>query len=862
MKSSSKTAFNRDLLEYLLFIFALFLTYFTSLFSHLLFHSIAELFSFIISCGIFILGWNTRKYIKNSFFLVLGVSFIFFGVIDLTHTLAYSEMGVIPLSDANLAIQLWISARYVQTVSMVLALSAIRRKVKAGYLLIFYTFFDFVLFSWIFLGGFPIMYEEGIGVTPIKIFSEYIIIIILFVSFGILITLRYEFSKKIIIYLIIFIISTIISELSFALYGSGVDFSNFLGHLFKIFAFYLVYKAIIQTGLEDPFQSMFRKIKTSEESLKKQTENLKQAYTEADQIFNASLPLRIVNPDFEIINVNNTFCNTFNINSIDIISKNCYDLFPHDFCHTEKCAMNQIKNSGGTVEYEIELKSKSNDSVYLIVNSAPYRNAKGEFEGIIQNYTDVTNLKNTEQKLRQAQSRLNFLVSSNPAVIYTRNPVGKQSLTFISENVKELTGYGADELTNDARFWLAHIYPDDRNKIDSKSEILFKKKAENLEYRFQFLDGTYHWIKDYAKLIIDKSGNPIEIIGYWIDITEEKKALEKIEDLAKFPAEDPNPVMRVSQECVLLANKASQEIFNINSGSRIPSILINQINNVFSAKKNTEFKIRVEDRIFSLFIVPIEGTEYANIYGMDITTREKALQDLERFVSTVSHELRTSISVLVSSIEFLKHHSEKLTDELSSQLNANIEKNIYLLKDLIEDILMLSRIDEKKIEIEWEQYRPYDLIKEIQLEMQPITNEKNIKFVVQLNKELSLYGDARRMDQVFRIFIDNAIKYSNLDGEIVIQAIDEYKGNYNKEGRIGILFQIIDNGIGISENDLPKIFDRFYRSEQVSDVPGTGLGLSIAKELVKMHDGELFVESHLGEGSIFSIFLPKAPKKL
>ena len=104
----------RDIYEYLIFGVALFLTYLSSLYSFLLFHSIAELFSIIISGGIFLIGWNTRKYITNSFFLVLGVSFIFIGIIDLLHTLAYTGMGVFPSPSTNLTAQLWISARYVE----------------------------------------------------------------------------------------------------------------------------------------------------------------------------------------------------------------------------------------------------------------------------------------------------------------------------------------------------------------------------------------------------------------------------------------------------------------------------------------------------------------------------------------------------------------------------------------------------------------------------------------------------------------------------------------------------------------------------------------------------------------------------
>ena len=86
----------------------------------------------------------------------------------------------------------------------------------------------------------------------------------------------------------------------------------------------------------------------------------------------------------------------------------------------------------------------------------------------------------------------------------------------------------------------------------------------------------------------------------------------------------------------------------------------------------------------------LEGSDYANIYGMDITIRKKAKEDLERFVSTVSHELRTPISVLVLSIEYLNKHPEQLTDELRNQLNNTIEKNTYLLKDLIEDTITVT----------------------------------------------------------------------------------------------------------------------------------------------------------------------------
>jgi PAS domain S-box-containing protein len=732
MRNISRYA-KRDIYEYLIFGLALFFTYLSSLYSYLLFHSIAELFSIIISGGIFLIGWNTRKYIKSSFFLVLGVSFIFIGILDLLHTLAYSGMGVFPSPSTNLATQLWIAGRYVKAFSFVLALSLIHKKVNPNFLLLFYALLDSVLIALIFQGFFPTMWIEGFGLTGVKIASEYLVDIIFGASLGTLIMIRYEFSRKVFVYLVIFLVSTIISELSFTFYSSVFDFFNFIGHIFKIIAFYFVYKAIIETGLEDPFQLMFRKLTVSEKSLKSQTDHLKQAYSESDQIFNASLPLRIINNEFEVIKVNETFCDLFDISINETIGKKCYELFPHEYCDTDKCALKQIQFSRIPVEYEREFDLDNGRKVSLIVNSVPYNDSSGEFKGIIQNYTNISNLKD---------------------------------------------------------------------------------------------------------------------------------ALEKIEDMAKFPTENPNPVMRISNNYVLLANKASREIFNVEEGSKIPPILIDMVHWAFSEKKSKEFEITIKNQVYSLFIVPIEDSNYANIYGMDITIREKAKEDLERFVSTVSHELRTPISVLVMSIELIKHHPEKLTVELQNQINNNIEKNIYLLKDLIEDILTLSRIDEQKIRIEWREYHPTSLITEILNLMQPMRKDKNFTFQVEIPEDLKLYGDPKRIDQVFRIFIDNAMKYSNDHGKIIIRATNNYIGNYNKEEKDGVLFEIIDEGIGISDEDLAKIFDRFYRSEQVSNIPGTGLGLAIAKELINLHNGDVYVTSELGVGTNFAIFLPRYPKNI
>jgi signal transduction histidine kinase len=247
---------------------------------------------------------------------------------------------------------------------------------------------------------------------------------------------------------------------------------------------------------------------------------------------------------------------------------------------------------------------------------------------------------------------------------------------------------------------------------------------------------------------------------------------------------------------------------------------------------------------------------------MDITARKEAEERLGRFVSTVSHELRTPVSVLTMSMEFLENHADKITPEVNKKLEEGISRNIYLLKDLIEDILTLSRIDEGKYQMEWNEYKPLLIFQDILMLMEPIGNEKEITFNVDVSEQITLYGDGKKIDQIFRIFIDNAIKYSRNSNIVEIKAINHYKGKYNTESRDGTLFHIKDKGLGILENELSSIFQRFFRSPQVTDIPGTGLGLSIAKELIQLHSGEVYVESDYGKGTTFYIFLPRNEKKI
>ncbi len=229
----------------------------------------------------------------------------------------------------------------------------------------------------------------------------------------------------------------------------------------------------------------------------------------------------------------------------------------------------------------------------------------------------------------------------------------------------------------------------------------------------------------------------------------------------------------------------------------------------------------------------------------------------KQFVSTVSHELRTPITVINQSISNYEKYGNKLPDSTKSKLMEAISRNATLLHELIEDLLLVSRIDERRVKFHWKSYLLDEVILEVLTQLEPRAQSKSIEVHISNNIELPLVGDPNRMSQIFRIILDNSIKYSFEKGSILVTGIEKYKGKYNKENSEGVLVKISDKGMGISDDDLPRMFERFFRSQKVNHIPGTGLGLGIARDLIKMHKGDIFLESKLKYGTTVILFIPR-----
>ncbi|MDO8592925.1 MAG: MASE3 domain-containing protein [bacterium] len=238
-------------------------------YSYPLFHSLAEIFCVIISASIFTIIWNSRKFIDNDYFLFVGVSLLFVGIIDLFHTLAYKGMGIFTFGGANLPTQLWLAGRYLEAAALVSAPFFINKKTRPNLLFSAYLALGSLLLASIFIFKiFPASYLDGVGLTTFKIISEYLVAALLIISIILLYKKRQSFEKRVWRLLILAIILKILSEIMFTLYVNVFSSANLLGHIFKVASFYLFYLGIIETALMRPYQLLFKNLKDSETSFK------------------------------------------------------------------------------------------------------------------------------------------------------------------------------------------------------------------------------------------------------------------------------------------------------------------------------------------------------------------------------------------------------------------------------------------------------------------------------------------------------------------------------------------------------------------------------------------------------------------
>ncbi|OHD19766.1 MAG: hypothetical protein A2086_10435 [Spirochaetes bacterium GWD1_27_9] len=257
-------------IKILLFSLVLIFLYYSSKVNYLLFHTISEGFSIIISFMIFLIAYLAKENTDEPNLTFLGLSYLSIGIIDLLHTLSYKGMAI--FTDYQFyANQLWIVARYMESLSLLVFVFLYYLNIKKiNLLLVSVIYFIITILSILsiyYWKIFPICFVENHGQTLFKIISEYIIIGILLLSSILFLLKKNHIVKHLFYNILLSIIATIISEFCFTLYISNYGTPNFIGHIFKIISFYYIYKSIVVIGIKEPYNLLYNKLKANEQRL-------------------------------------------------------------------------------------------------------------------------------------------------------------------------------------------------------------------------------------------------------------------------------------------------------------------------------------------------------------------------------------------------------------------------------------------------------------------------------------------------------------------------------------------------------------------------------------------------------------------
>ncbi|HMF58019.1 MAG TPA: ATP-binding protein [Pyrinomonadaceae bacterium] len=312
---------------------------------------------------------------------------------------------------------------------------------------------------------------------------------------------------------------------------------------------------------------------------------------------------------------------------------------------------------------------------------------------------------------------------------------------------------------------------------------------------------------------------------------------------------------------VIAANRAAREIFSRMNGAleraRLSDITRNgSIHAAFQSALDenlrTEIKAETGQGTLELRVMPLllENEERARfVVGIffDMTDIERLERARREFLSNVSHELRTPLTAIRAFVETLE---EGAVDEAERERFLSIiSRNALRMHALIDDILELSSIESGAIKVEPSRVKLLPLVSDITISLAARAAERNVHLKNEIEPGAEVYADRQRLEQMLTNLIDNAIKFNREGGTVRVM---------HERGSERDLISIADTGEGVSQENLARVFERFYQVDRARsrERGGTGLGLSIVKHLARAHGGDVAAQSELGKGSTFTIELP------
>lgn len=580
----------------------------------------------------------------------------------------------------------------------------------------------------------------------------------------------------------------------------------------------------------------------------------------------------------------------------ELLGKPGHSLYHHSFedgtsYPLEKCPILKTLNDGNIHRGDDYFWKKDGTSFPVDFSSIPIIEGS-KIIGAVITFRDITIRKQAELRLKESETRFRLLAENARDVIFRYEMIEPAHFSYVSNSIKNITGYSTNNLYSNPDLAFKNlIHPEDLCLIEKIIEG-GKQSQKPIILRWIRKDGKTIWIEQLHTLIYDFEKNLIAIEGFGRDISDRKIVDERlIESENKFRS-----VLQSAHDSIILANENGNIIYWNDYAKKIfgyePQEIIGKLwtsimpkryrkiylsditNHILtmqsgSSGKLGEFKGLKKDGTefpfdISLSFWESNNKKYYCAIIRDITERKKSehlleaknteLQktnkELDRFVYSTSHDLRAPLKSLLGLINIVDEELSEFGNILQHDRLQMMEKTVTKLDNFIEEIINYSR--NNRLEIAYEEINFNELIQEIRESHNFMDGAQNLKLIVEIKNSSTFFSDKRRISIILNNLISNAVKYQDINKESPHVKCSIFCSEINAN------IIIEDNGIGIAEKDITKIFEMFYRATKIST--GSGLGLYLVKETIDTLGGKIYTESELNAGTKFTINIPNLKK--
>lgn len=570
--------------------------------------------------------------------------------------------------------------------------------------------------------------------------------------------------------------------------------------------------------------------------------------------------LIIIDIDWNVKYVNQAFVDLSKRPSEEYLYKNFWDMFPR--------AQAPKISTHYKIAFEQKITQRFEEyfetlNLWTELSVSPLKNG-----GIMIIIKDISERKLLEQERLLNEKSLSELADSMPQIVWTSLPDG--TINYYNKQWYDYTGFDKNLIGDQS--WEPILHPEDvENCKNNWYSAVTSGEPYEMEYRFKdrFNEGNYRWFLGRALPIKDDYGKVVKWIGTCTDITDLKaneEAFKNSENQIRFLANSvPQMVWTatkdgqldyVNQRTIDFHGCSLEEIIGDKWQNSIHPDDLPHCIKIWEHSLKTGNIHQVEMRIknfegkyiwYLARAIPyyVDG-EIIKWFGTstDIDLQKKNEQLKDEFISIASHELKTPLTTVKGYLQLL----QKIQSGNSKE-HIFIKKcldNLFKLETLVKDLLDTSKINSNKITFNFTAFQYHELIKELLESLQ--ATHINHQFIIQNLPEVMLTADVLRIEQVLNNFISNGIKYSPTDNRILIDV--QIRDNE-------VITCIQDYGIGIAKENHEKLFDKFYRVDHSSlKYQGMGLGLYISSEIIRKHQGKLWIDSDLNKGTKIYFSLP------